>query len=381
MNKAKMNKAMKKAALAFFLPLLLASADGSGSQDQIGETVYTDGDVSVTRDGSPLSSDEVVIGLPIDNFDFMKTGDDGNAQVKVTTNRAPQSTITVSPDTQFTFELSTLQGRQTSSVNLISGSLSMKVSTLTGDQDLDVQTENTVLGVRGTEFAVTTSDAGDVLVTCSTGDVSSRTENGTEYDAAPGTAVENQAEGQFHTIPVAVSDTETFRASWVEQRRAFVRANAARLIQASAARYRQLRASYDRDYAALMRQRSIIEKWRTEDRRGGMGAAREVERDKRAVGATMMRLRKSQFLLERVYFRLLRLKTLHDQGIGKGTLPGGITTDRFFDQLQRERGDVELRMATVRNVARLYARRNRNEDPTSYTPRFRPEKPLRERRG
>lgn len=178
MNKAKMNKAMKKAALAFFLPLLLASADGSGSQDQIGETVYTDGDVSVTRDGSPLSSDEVVIGLPIDNFDFMKTGDDGNAQVKVTTNRAPQSTITVSPDTQFTFELSTLQGRQTSSVNLISGSLSMKVSTLTGDQDLDVQTENTVLGVRGTEFAVTTSDAGDVLVTCSTGDVSCRTENG-----------------------------------------------------------------------------------------------------------------------------------------------------------------------------------------------------------
>ncbi len=330
MNKARMNKAMKKAALAFFLPLLLASADGSGSQDQIGETVYTEGDVSVVRDGAPLSSDEVVIGLPIDNFDFMKTGDDGNAQVKVTTNRAAASTITVSPDTQFTFELSTLQGRQSSSVNLISGSLSMKVSTLTGDQDLDVQTENTVLGVRGTEFAVTTSEAGDVLVTCSIGDVSCRTENGTEYHAIPGTVVENQADGPFHTIPVAASDTETFRASWVEQRRAFVRANAARLIQASAARYGQLRASYDRDYAALMRQRSIIDKWRTEDRRGGMGVAREVERDKRAVGATMLRLRKTQFLLERVYFRLLRLKTLHDQGIGKGTLPGGITTDRFF---------------------------------------------------
>ena len=70
----------------------------------------------------------VVIGVPIENFDLMKTGDDGNAQVRIISPRVPSSTVVVSADTQFTFELSTLQGRQRSSVNLISGSLSLKVS-------------------------------------------------------------------------------------------------------------------------------------------------------------------------------------------------------------------------------------------------------------
>lgn len=371
---------VRKAVFVVFLPFLLASSGGPAGQEKIGDTVFLEGDVGILRDGAALAADAVVIGAPIENFDLMKTGDDGSAQVTVNSPRAPASTVTVSPGTQFTFELSVLQGHTRSSINLISGSLSLKISKLGADQDMDVQTENTVLGVRGTEFSVSTSDAGDVLVTCSTGAVACAAENGTEYQAAPGTVVENQAEGAFRTIPVAATDLDTFRRTWAEQRRAAVRANALRLIQQNVARYQQLRAAFDRDYAALQRQQSVISRWMDQDRRGTMGNASELGREKTAVAGTILRLRRTQFLLERVYYRLLRLRRLHDEGYGRGSISASLTADQFFDQLQRERSGVELRMANVRYVVRLYARRNGGEDPTSYSLRFRPrERPVQEK--
>ena len=101
-------------------------------------------------------------------------------------------------------------------------------------------------------------------------------------------------------------------------------------------------------------------------------------REKRTLAAAMLRLRRTQFVLERVYYRLLRLKALHDQGYGRGNLSGSLTTTQFFDQLQRERRDVEMRMATVRYVMRLYVRRNNDQDPTNDPQRFRPQR-LRDR--
>jgi len=363
------------------IAVAMVATAGLGAQDKIGEAVYLDGAVSVTRDGSALDSSAVVIGAPINNFDQVETGDDGNAQVQITTPRAAPSTITISPDTQFTFELSALEGKQSSSINLVSGSLSLKVSKLSNAQDLTIQTESAVLGVRGTEFTVSTSDAGDVLVTCVTGAVACTAEDGTEYQAVPGTAVENQEGAAFRTVPVTGTDLEAFRRSWTEERRAAIRANATGLIQANAARYLMLRAAYDRDYQTLMSREDVISKWRAEDRRSGMGTRAEVEREKRAVLAPLLRLRRAQFLLERVQFRLLRLKRLHDQGFGQGTLPGGLTTNQFFDQVLRDRPEVNGHMATIRNLARLYAFRNGGADPTSYSLMFRErlkEKPARE---
>lgn len=360
---------------ALFLPAAL------GAQDAIGQAVYLEGDVSVVRNGDALAPDSVVIGLAIENYDLMKTGDDGSAQVKISSSRAPASTIVVSPDTQFTFELSTLNGKQRSSVGLISGSLSLKVSKLSSSQDLEVQTENSVLGVRGTDFTVTTSIAGDTLVTCDEGAVACTAANGSEYSAMPGTVVENQAAGTFRQIPVAAGDLEGFRRTWAQNRLAFAQENAPALIRLNAARYMELRAAFDRDYAQLEGQRSIIEKWRLEDRGGRIGAAGEIEREKRAVAGAMIRLRRTQFLMERVHARLLRLKVLHDQGYGRGALTGAMTTTQFFDQLQRDRRDVEHRMATVRYVRRLYLRRNNDVDLREAPEQAQPPRPERPQRS
>ena len=186
---------MREGVTTGFMLFLLFSATILAAQVKIGEAVYLEGDVSVVRNASALDASAVTIGMPIDNFDFMKTGDDGNAQIEVTSPRVPSATVTVSPGTQFTFELSIISSHQHSTFNLISGSFALKVSKLTSMQDLDVQTENTAMGVRGTEFAVSTSISADVLVTCSSGEVVCTAEDGTQYQAVPGTAVENRSGG------------------------------------------------------------------------------------------------------------------------------------------------------------------------------------------
>ena len=117
------------------LPVLLAGsllllAFPASAQDKIGETVYLEGEVSLDRNGTTLDPSAVEIGTEIDNYDFMKTGDDGSAQVHLTAPRVPSTTISISPDTQFTFELSTIRGRLHSSVDLVNGSVGLNVSKL-----------------------------------------------------------------------------------------------------------------------------------------------------------------------------------------------------------------------------------------------------------
>lgn len=344
---------------------LLSLALPAGAQDKIGETVYREGEVSLDRNGTTLDPSAVEIGSEIDNYDFMKTGDDGSAQVHLTAPRVPSTTISISPDTEFTFELSTIRGRQHGSLDLVNGSVGLTVSKLGGNQDFDVQTETTTLGVRGTEFTASSSISGDVLVTCASGEVVATDSAGTQYRAIPGTVLENRAGRAFRTLPVASSDLESYRRTWMQDRAREARTNALQLTRANAARYQQLRAAMDRDYAELDRQKAITARWMAEDRAGRAGGGVQVENEKSALAATIARLRQEQFQMERVYYRLQGLKRLHDQGFGHGTISGAQSTGQFFDRFQQDRRVVEGRMSTVRYVARLYARRNNGLDPTT----------------
>ena len=123
------------------------------------------------------------------------------------------------------------------------------------------------------------------------------------------------------------------------------------------------RAELDTTHAELMRSEAILKKWTEEDRRGRIGLASEVERERRIIGALLVRLRRTQFQLERVSFRLARLATCHEKGFGVGTLEDGVTTTQFFERVDRERADVERKLALTRYVAKMYAKRSEGKEP------------------
>ncbi len=327
----------------------------------MGSVTYMEGDVSIVRNGDDVSG--VAIGSDVQNFDMVKTGADGLAELSLDAPSVPHITVKLSSNTQFSLETSTLQGKQQTTIGIIGGQIALKVAKLTGDQAVSVKSDSAVMGVRGTSFTVTAPETGDILVTCDDGDVAVTDDQGKELHAQPGTVVEKQPLVLFRASAVAAADLDTYRGTWSTQRAQFLQQNAFRLIQANARLYNRLVRELDTENAELLRSQSILSKWADEDRRGRIGTRGEVIRERLAIGGQLARMRRTQFQLERVSFRLPRLQALHDAGTGVGTIDPGLTTAQFFAQVQSQRRDVAQKLALTRYVAKQYAKRNNGELP------------------
>ena len=351
-----------RAALFFALVAAAAAAAGPAFPDDlIGGITYLEGTVSMVRDGADVQ--DVAIGQNLQAFDVVRTGDDGQAELAITAPQLPRMTIKVSPDTQFSIEAATTNGKLESTFGILGGQIALKVAKLLRSQSVRVKTDYAVMGVRGTDFTVTSPETGDVLVTCDEGEVAVTDDQGKDLTAIPGTVVEKRPGEVYRAVPVAVSGLEQFRARWREERAQFLRGNALRIIQANARLYARLAREFNAAQAELQRSRSVLDKWAFEDRGGRVGTAAEVLRERRAIGALLVRLRRLAFQLERVSFRLERLQALHDRGIGVGTLDGGMTTRVFFAQIARERRDVARKLAFTRYVTKQFLKRNDGKLP------------------
>jgi hypothetical protein len=304
----------------------------------------------------------VQIGMEVQNLDLLKTGRTGYAELSLDD---PQSaTVKLSPGTTFYLERSTVGRGQRTSVGAITGSIAVKVQKLGPNQQVQVASESALMGVRGTTFEVTLSPAGDLLVTCSEGEVVVREESGAEVSAMPGTVVAQPAGEDFRSVPVDAAELTRFRQEWYAERLAVLKANPLKAIRFYALRYAVLRERFNRAYASLAAEGRILQKWYDEDRRGQVGGNMEILREKRRLIRNLLELRKVLFVFERVHFRLAELEEYYRQGYGEGTLDGSLTSRAFFQALDRDRDVLERRMAEVRYVTKLYARRNQGVFPT-----------------
>ncbi len=347
---------------ALFFALAAAGAAGPAfADDTIGSISYLEGTVSLVRDGADVK--EVAIGQDLQAFDAVKTGDDGMAELSITAPPLPRMTIKVSAGTQFSIEVAGRDGKQESTVGIFGGQVALKVEKLLPSQSVRVRTDYAAMGVRGTSFTVTATETGDVLVTCDEGEVAVTDDQGKDLTAIAGTVVEKKPGEAFRTVPVAASGLEQFRAQWREERAQFLRGNALRIIQANARQYGQLSRDFAAAQAELLRSRSVLNKWAFEDRAGRVGSPAEVQRERRALGALLVRLRRLAFQLERVAFRLERLQALQERGVGVGTLDGGMTTSVFFAQVARERRDIARKLAFTRYVTKQFLKRNEGRLP------------------
>ncbi len=340
---------------------LAAAAAAASAQDTVGSISYAEGTVGVVRDGADI--DGVGIGQDLQNFDLVKTGSDGQAELAIATPQAPRMTVRISSDTQFSLEIAAVEGTQESTIGLVGGQIALKVDKLLATQSVKVKSDSAAMGVRGTDFTVTAPETGDILVTCDEGEVVVTDDQGKDLTAIPGTAVEEQPGQVYRTVPVAASGVEQFRTQWRAERSQFVQANALRLIQANARRYLLLSREFNAAHQELSRNQAITRKWALEDRAGRIGSAGETLRERRVMGALLPRLRRTAFQLERVAFRLERLQALHDRGIGQGTIDGGMTTQVFFAQISRERQDVARKLALTRLLTKQYLKRSEGRLP------------------
>ena len=141
--------ALPRVALAFALALAMASA---AHAIDIGQIKVSKGDVAIERGGQNVPG---AVGARLKTSDVIKTGADGSVGITMSDNSllsaGPNSILSLD---KYAFDTTTNQGQFGSSLR--KGSLSV-VSGRIAKQSPDamtVRTPTAILGVRGTEFAV-----------------------------------------------------------------------------------------------------------------------------------------------------------------------------------------------------------------------------------
>lgn len=344
--------------------LILSSLLPAAAQDRIGEITYLEEELAVMRNRKNLSTEEVGIGMELQNLDLLQTNQTGYAELSINAPRSPATVVKVSPGTTFYLELNSLGKGKKTTLGAITGTLSMKVQKLSANQQVTVTTESALMGVRGTTFDVTLSPAGDLLVTITEGSVLCRDNEGKEFFAEPGSAVEQRPGELFRQVPVAVSDMERFRKEWYADRLEVFKANPLKAIRFYAQRYGELKERFERAYAGLQRENRVVQKWYSEDARGQIGSKIDIMREKKQLIGRLFELRKVLFLFERIYFRLAELEGYYRQGFGQGTIQPGLSSQQFFQSFARDSKELALKMAEIRYIVKLYAKRNEGAFPT-----------------
>ena len=137
--------------VAFSFVLTFAAASAAHAAD-VGQIKVSKGDVAIERSGQTLPG---AIGLHLQAADVIKTGSDGSVGITMSDNSllsaGPNSVLSLD---RYAFDTTTNQGQFESSLR--KGTLSV-VSGRIAKQSPDammVRTPTAILGVRGTEFAV-----------------------------------------------------------------------------------------------------------------------------------------------------------------------------------------------------------------------------------
>ena len=356
---------MRRMCIGVFL--LFAALATTVWSEKVGEVLYLEGEQEVVRNQRVMDEEEIYIGMKVENFDLIRTKPDGLVEFQIDVLNRGGSIVTVHPDTVFHVEIAGMGRLRKPAINMIAGTITMRVQKLTGTEPLSVRTETLVMGVRGTVFSVCAPPGGEVLVTCSEGEVRCTDSGGRSLSALPGVAVEHVPGEQIRDIPVAVSDIEAFQEDWYTDRIAALKVNALRAIASFAQRYDELHVRFLSAYGSLLEQKDVTDKWIAEDTRGTVGSVAAVMREKKTLIGPLLEIRGVLFLLEKVYFRLLELERYHEDGHGVGDIQAGVSTTDFFTRFDAEHDDLAHAMHTVRYVTKLYAARNEGRFPADWS--------------
>lgn len=345
---------MPRVYSAVILAFLITA--GASAQSALGTIRYMEGDVSVSRDGEILDGRQVIIGMGIEEFDTIETGDNGYVEVEMSAPSAG-SLVKVKSDTAFYFEGTPRESSWfRTTFQLLRGSLSMKVGKLTGRESYQVQTDNAVMAVRGTEFTVDMTPDRSVLVTVPEGRVEGSAGN-RSVAAEPGTIAVINSGASARQLYISPEDLDLYREYWKGLRQDALRTNARLSIQ-------QYSRQWDRDLermesamSELRRHEDVFRKW-TEIIRDekDLPSTGDAIRDKSELSRGMLELRAALPLAERSFETLVGLEEAWRAGYAQGNFSAGNYRDAtaFYRSFQGDKADVRSMLSTARKMIRVY---------------------------
>ena len=107
------------AVLLVALPMVLCAG--------IGEITYIEGSVEIARGRKLIDEMDLETGSEIQNFDQISTGEDGQLFILIDSENSPATEIHIAQNTVFTVELNSIERKETTTLQLITGSLALNV--------------------------------------------------------------------------------------------------------------------------------------------------------------------------------------------------------------------------------------------------------------
>ncbi|MDC7221057.1 MAG: FecR family protein [Spirochaetales bacterium] len=305
---------MKKSAFVFLLTLFLLPLSAQSFME--GEIIYLEGDVNVSRNGEWLPYYEVDMGLSVEENDIIKTGPDGYLEIELT-YPGQGGLLKVQADTVFYFEGRETGGVRTAKVNLLNGSLGLKVAKLASNEKMNVETQTAVMGIRGTEFIVDRSPTGEVLVSCNEGRVSCAASR-TETYSIPGMVCLQNENQSFKEEAVPVEELEEYRSDWWDLRIEALVKLGPLSVDYYLGRYENQLPQFNQAWSELARQEELFTKYEALIRSGETPDRSKATRDKISLTSPIIKMRSALPLMEEIYYTLYTLEQYQSRGFFEG---------------------------------------------------------------
>lgn len=352
--------------MARFLALLLCLGAGLlplWSQETVGEIQYLDGYVDLHRGGEILELFSSDIGFPLEAVDTIQTGDDGLVEFELTNLQSGGTTINVGNNTVFRIETSLSNRTSRAKLEVFSGSISLKVAKLSGREQLSVQTESAVMGVRGTEFEVVTAPDGSVLVLCEEGRVSCVDENDNEEFAEAGRGVEKLPGDPLNGLEIEEGGYAEFRANWRTERLSIFRSGAPVFIRAYVRQNQRLLPRFNAAYRRLEGFENRLRRYAQASEGGTPPSRAELMRFRAEISPALIEMRSILPIYRQNFFRLGELgRFVLDEGIAADVDLDGTRARLFFRGFRDKLRSQRQRIARVEYWFTLYQGLNDGEN-------------------
>jgi hypothetical protein len=334
---------MKK--IYMYVLLFICVLSLSAQEMITGEIVYLEGEVNLSRNGEFLPFHEVDMGTIIEEEDMIRTGPDGYAEVELS---YPQegTLLKIQANTAFYFDNRSAGEKNTTSINLLSGTIGLKVSKLAKNQNMNVETQSAVMGIRGTDFDVNMAPTGEILITCEEGKVSCSTP-AMEVFSIPGQVCE-QADGKdFNARNVPVEELNSYKKNWWNARMEALVTIGPMAAEYYSGRYdRQLRL-FDDAWLSLKREQKLFKEYADLLEKGGSVSRSKANIDKITLTAPIIKMRSVLPLMEEVFYTMLVLEEYQNKGAFTGS------TD-YFKNFSRGKDSMEEVIVLARYYMSIY---------------------------
>ena len=333
--------------ISIFLLTIFSLAGLAAQSDIKGEIIYLEGEVNISRRGEMLPFNEVDMGLLLEEEDVIKTGFDGYMEIELT-YPGQGSLLKVQPDTVFYFDKRENSGRSTARVNLLGGSIGLKVSKLTSNESMNVETQSAVMGIRGTEFDVNRAVTGEILVTCNEGKVSCATP-AMETFSLPGTVCLQDDGKDFVNDNVSVTELDNYKNRWWNARMEALTTLGPLSVEYYTGRFDSQIILFDSAWNELKDNDMLFKEYESILADGSTPSRAKATRDKMTLTSSVIKMRSALPLMEEVFYTLQLLKEYQSRNVFDGD-------SRDFREFSRRENSLESRLVQARYYLSLYGK-------------------------